>query len=76
LKFDVNCFKNVLTKKLTRKKVSNSDKEKKDGGESVYGSKESSEEEGRGKEKEEVTARTKLESPASQRGFFIYGNPA
>jgi hypothetical protein len=36
--------------------VSNSDKEKKDGGELPYGSKESSEEEGR-KEKEEVTSR-------------------
>jgi hypothetical protein len=43
--------------------VSNSGKEKKDGGESVYGSKESSEEEGR-EEKEEVTARKKHKSPA------------
>jgi len=28
LKFQVNCFKNVLTKKLTRQKVSNSGKRK------------------------------------------------
>ena len=58
LKFQVNCFKNVLTKKLTRKQVSNSGKEKKDGGESQYGSKESSE------EKEELTLRKKHKSPA------------
>jgi hypothetical protein len=43
--------------------VSNSGKEKKDGGESVYGSKESSEEKGR-EEKEEVTTRKKHKSPA------------
>jgi len=43
--------------------VSNSGKEKKDGGESQYGSKESSEEKGR-KEKEEVTLLQKHKSPA------------
>jgi hypothetical protein len=43
--------------------VSNSDKEKKDGGDYSYGSKESSEEKGR-EEKEEVTSRTKHKSPA------------
>ena len=59
----MNCFKNVLTKKLARQKVSNSGKEKKDGGESQYGSKEGSEEKGR-EEKEEVTARKKHKSPA------------
>ena len=52
-----------ITKRLTRQKVSNSDKEKKDGGESQYGSKEGSEEKGR-EEKEEVTARKKHKSPA------------
>ena len=51
--------------------MSNSDKEKKDGGESVYGSKESSEEEGRGKEKEEVTARTKLKAPLHSGAFSL-----
>jgi hypothetical protein len=44
--------------------VSNSGKEKKDGGESIYGSKESSKEEGRGEEKEKVTPRKKHKSPA------------
>jgi len=64
LKFQVNCFKNVLTKKLTRQKVGNSGKEKKDGGESTYGSKESSKEKGSSEEKEEVTLLKKHKSPA------------
>jgi hypothetical protein len=39
LKFDVNCFTNVLTKELTRQKVSDSGKEKKDGGEILMAAK-------------------------------------
>jgi hypothetical protein len=51
--------------------VSNSGKEKKDGGDYQHGSKESSEEKGRGEEKEEVTPPKKIKAPLN-RGAFSF----
>ena len=59
-----------LTKKLTRQKVSDSGKEKKDGGEFDGSKEKGSEEKGR-EEKEEVRPLTKHKSPATGGAFLL-----
>jgi hypothetical protein len=71
-----------VTKQLARQKVSNSGKEKKDGGDIDNGSKEESSEE-KGREEKEVTPRKKNKAPPKAGLFYCpnacprsSGNPA